>query len=54
MAEKIDIEKSKDICAARHVIGVIDNVKTPMLMYDFEKDIVKKALYAYINSIEKD
>lgn len=49
--ENID-EMKKDVYFANRVIGTIDNVKTPMLMYDEEKQVVRKALQMYINKIE--
>lgn len=49
--ENVD-EMKKDVYFANRVIGTIDNVKTPMLMYDEEKQVVRKALQMYINKIE--
>lgn len=37
-------DQKKELYFANAVIGVIDNVKTPMLMYQEEKDVVRKAL----------
>lgn len=34
----------KELIFADMVLGVIKNVKVPMLMYDEEKDVVKKHL----------
>lgn len=47
-------EMQKDITFAEIVIGVIKNVKCPMLMYDEEKEVVKKALTRYINDLESE
>ena len=47
-------EQKKELYFANAVIGAIDNVKTPMLMYQEEKDVVRKALRMYIDRIESD
>ena len=47
-------DQKKELYFANAVIGVIDNVKTPMLMYQEEKDVVRKALRMYIDRIEND
>ena len=47
-------EQKKELYFANTVIGAIDNVKTPMLMYQEEKDVVRKALRMYIDRIEND
>ena len=47
-------DKKKKLYFANAVIGVIDNVKTPMLMYQEEKDVVRNALRMYIDRIESD
>ena len=47
-------DQKKELYFANVVIGVIDNVKTPMLMYQEEKDVVRKALRMYIDRIESD
>ena len=47
-------DQKKELYFANAVIGAIDNVKTPMLMYQEEKDVVRKALLMYINRIEND
>lgn len=49
--ENID-EMKKEVYFANIVIGAIDNVKTPMLMYEEEKQVVRKALKMYIDKIE--
>ena len=45
-------DQKKELYFANAVIGAIDNVKTPMLMYQEEKDVVRKALRMYIDRIE--
>lgn len=45
-------EMKKEVYFANTVIGAIDNVKTPMLMYEEEKQVVRKALKMYIDKIE--
>ena len=47
-------DQKKELYFANVVIGAIDNVKTPMLMYQEEKDVVRKALRMYIDKIEND
>ena len=47
-----DIEK--ELIFADMVLGAIKNVKTPMLMYDEEKDVVKKALTEYKYKLESE
>ena len=47
-------DQKKELYFANAVIGAIDNVKTPMLMYQEEKDVVRKALRMYIDRIETD
>lgn len=46
--------QNKELYFAKTVIGAIENVKVPMLMYEEEKEVVKKALQMYINKIEMD
>lgn len=46
--------EEKELYFANAVIGAIENVKTPMLMYEEEKDVVKKALRMYIDKMETD
>ena len=46
--------QQKELYFANAVIGAIDNVKTPMLMYEEEKSVVKKALQMYIDKIERE
>ena len=45
-------EMKKEMYFANIVIGAINNVKTPMLMYEEEKQVVRKALKMYIDKIE--
>ena len=45
-------EIEKEITFAKMVVGVIENVKTPMLIYQEEKDVTKKALLNYIEELE--
>ena len=47
-------EINKEICFAEMVIGAINNVKCPMLMYDEEKAVTKKALRRYIEELERE
>ena len=52
---KMTIEEiNKEICFAEMVIGAINNVKVPMLMYEEEKAVTKKALRKYINELENE
>lgn len=46
--------QNKELYFAKVVIGAIENVKVPMLMYEEEKEVVKKALQMYIDKIEMD
>lgn len=46
--------QKKELYFANVVIGAIENVKTPMLMYEGEKEVVKKSLQMYIDKIECD
>lgn len=47
-------EQKKELYFANAVIEVIDRVETPMLMYEGEKAVVKKALCMYIDKLEKE
>ena len=47
-------EIEKDIIFADMVLGVIKNVKTPMLIYDEEKAVVRKALSEYKDKLESE
>ena len=44
----------KDMCITQMVIGAIDHVKRPMLLYDEEKEVVKKALQKYLDELESE
>jgi hypothetical protein len=46
-------EINKEMAFAKKVIGLIDNVKTPMLMYDEEKTVTKRALHIYISELDR-
>lgn len=47
-------EINKEMCFAKMVIGAINNVKVPMLMYDEEKAVTKKALQKYVDELESE
>lgn len=47
-------QKDKDLFAARSVMAMMQNCSTPVLTFDYEKDIVKKALTMYIESVSKE
>ena len=47
-------EINKEITFAKMVIGAIDNVKMPMLIYDEEKTVTKRALHRYISELESE
>ena len=47
-------EAKKELIFADMVLGAIKNVKTPMLMYDEEKNVVKKALTEYKYKLESE
>lgn len=44
-------EEMRELYFANSVLGAIDNVQMPMLVYDEEKQVVKKALQMYIDTI---
>lgn len=46
-------EQEKELYFARSVIGAINRVEFPMLIYEGEKEVVKKALNKYIDEIEE-
>jgi hypothetical protein len=48
----MDENIKKELYFIDAVLGAIRNVKTPMLMYDEEKDVVRKALLKYKDEIE--
>ena len=45
-------EDEKELYFAKAVLGAIENVEVPMLMYEGEKKVVRKALCKYINELE--
>lgn len=47
-------EIKKEKCFAEMVIGAINNVKVPMLMYEEEKAVTKKALQKYIDELDNE
>ncbi len=47
-------EVDKEIVFANMVLNAIQNVKVPMLMYDEEKDVVKRALVEYKYKLEDE
>ena len=53
MGMSID-EIKKDIFFAREVIEVVDNIKWPTLVYDEEKQVIKKALRKYLDELESE
>lgn len=50
MNEKID----KELYFINSVLGAINNVDIPMLIYEGEKEVVKKALIDYKHKIEDE
>lgn len=51
MGHKSDQEK--ELYFANAVIGAINHIECPMLMYEGEKAVVKKALLNYIAELEE-
>lgn len=47
-------EQKKELYFADMVIGAINNIEMPILMYKEEKEVVKKALRMYIDKIESE
>lgn len=47
-------EINKELVFVDMVLNVIENVKVPMLMYDEEKVVVKKALREYKDKLESE
>jgi len=47
-------EIKKKIYFAETVIGAINHVECPMLMYEGEKNVVKEALGDYISKLEME
>lgn len=52
--EMTNDEINKEITFAKMVIGAIENVKVPMLMYEEEKAVTKKALQEYVDKLESE
>ena len=48
-----NLEKAKQIRIANMLIGAIKDLRTPMLMYQIEKDVAKEALESYIKTLEQ-
>ena len=48
--DNLNIEK--ELYFANAVLGAINNVEMPVLVYDKEKEVVKKALRDYIHKLE--
>ncbi len=49
----MDNEKiKKELFFANHLIDIINHVERPTLVYDEEKEVVKKALRMYIDDLE--
>lgn len=46
--------KEQEIYFANVVLGAIKNVEMPILMYDGEKEVVRKALRKYIDELEME
>ena len=46
-------EREKHIRIANMLIGVINDVNTPMLMYQIEKDVAREALENYVKMLEQ-
>lgn len=46
--------EEKEIIIAEMVIGAIKNVKVPMLIYEEEKAVVRKALSEYVSKLESE
>ena len=46
------LSKEQELYFANAVIGAINNVDKPMLIYDEEKEVVKRALRSYIMDSE--
>ena len=47
-------EREKKLIFIDMVLGAIKNVKTPMLIYDEEKEVVKEALTDYKYKLESE
>lgn len=46
-------EREKKTKIANMLIGTIKDLRTPMLMYQVEKDVAKEALESYIKMLEQ-
>ena len=46
-------EREKKTKIANMLIGTIKDLRTPMLMYQIEKDVAKEALENYIKALER-
>lgn len=44
----------RELFFADMIIGLIDNVERPMLLYEGEKEVVKKALNEYIDKLKSE
>lgn len=44
-------EEKREIYFAQSVLGAINNVNMPILVYEEEKQVVKKALQMYIDTV---
>lgn len=47
-------EIQKELVFANMVLGAIKHTKVPMLMYEEEKSVVKKALLEYVSNLESE
>ena len=47
-------EREKKTKIANMLIGTIKDLRTPMLMYQVEKDVAKEALENYIKALEQE
>lgn len=48
-----NVEVAEELFFANGVLSVIENVEVPMLIYEGEKEIVKKALRKYIDELKE-
>ena len=44
----------RELFFADMIIGLIDNVERPILLYEGEKEVVKKALNEYIDKLKSE
>ena len=54
MADMTREQIDKEMTFAKMVLQAIANVKMPMLVYDEEKEVVKKALSRYVYELERE